>query len=306
MCLIRINAGQSSRDDLWAAAAALPQDAPVVVMIHGYRYAPGDPAYDPHNQILSLTPPPNLPRTVSWPRALGIGGGTPGLGIAFGWHARGGLRRTYVRAAEIGKELAGLISGLAQCTGRPVALIAHSLGARVALTAMSHAAPGTVGRVILMSAAEFSTPAEQALASPAGALAEVINVTSRENDPYDFGIEWILAAGRQRALGAGLGRPRRNWMDIQIDDSGTLTALAALGFPVSDRVRRFCHGSPYLREGMFSLYRALLSQPSRLPLAMLQARLPRPESRRWSRLLALPRFGQQIAEPTRSLHGSNA
>ncbi len=306
MCLICINAGQSSRDDLWAAAAALPQGAPVVVMIHGYRYAPGDPAYDPHNHILSLTPSADLPHTVSWPRALGFGGGMPGLGIAFGWHARGGLRRAYARAAEVGQELAGLIGGLAQCTGRPVALIAHSLGARVALTAISNAAPGTVGRVILMSAAEFNTPAEHALASPAGALAEVINVTSRENDPYDFGIEWILAAGRQRALGAGLDRPRRNWLDIQIDDSGTLTALAALGFPVSDRVRRFCHWSSYLREGMFSFYRALLSRPSQLPLAMLQAHLPCPESRRWSRLLALPRFGQRMAEPNENLHGSSA
>lgn len=304
MCLRSINTGDSRKDDLWAAAAALPPDAPLAVMIYGYRYAPGDPTHDPHLHILSLTPAPDAARTVSWPRALGFG--EYGLGVAFGWQARGSLRQAYARAAEAGEELAGLICGLAQCAGRPVALIAHSMGARVALTAMRHAAPGTVGRVILMSAAEFAAPAERALASPAGTLSEVINITSRENDPYDFGIEWIIGAGRQKALGRGLSEARRNWMDIQIDDDETLTALAALGFPICERARRFCHWSSYLREGVFGFYRALLGEPARLPLAMLQAHLPRPASRRWSRLLALPQFGRPLAEPDQGLHGSRA
>ncbi len=307
MTLRIVNTGQTYNTELRSAAAALPPDAPVVVMIHGYRYAPDDPRHDPHRHILSLDPQPGAARVVSWPRALGFDGSmAQGLGVAFGWQACGSLRRAYARAGDAGRELAGVLDELALGTGRPVAMIGHSLGARVALAAMARAAPGSVGRVILMSAAEFTDEAGHALASPAGRRAEVVNITSRENDPFDFGMELILRGGRQRALGAGLDAADRNWLDIQIDDAPTLAALAAMGFPISNRMRRLCHWSPYLRDGVFDLYRALLRQPARLPLAALQARLPRTRSRRWSRLLALPRLGRQLVQADPDLHGSSA
>ena len=94
MPVVRINADHALPQHLWQVAADLPAEAPIVVMIHGYRYSPSQPAHDPHRHILSLDPDPRQRRATSWPRALGFGGVHPqdGLAIAFGWEARGTLR----------------------------------------------------------------------------------------------------------------------------------------------------------------------------------------------------------------------
>ena len=85
--------------------------------------------------------------------------------------------------------------------GRPVDLIAHSLGARVALAALPHleAAPG---RVILLGAAEYDARAREALdALISPSPPQVYNVTARANDPYDFAFEAFAPAPRPRASG---------------------------------------------------------------------------------------------------------
>ena len=130
------------------------------------------------------------------------------------------------------------------------------------------------------------TRAEAAIASPAGMLAEVINVTSRENDPYDLALELILSAGRHRALGFGLDRPRPNWIDLQIDAPETLGFLGRLGFSIEGGASRACHWSPYLRAGLFEVWRAALCTPQALPLSLLAMARPERPARRWSRLLA--------------------
>lgn len=289
MALAAINCGEAVRPEVWAKAAALPPHAPVVVMIHGYRFSPHSPQHCPHRHILSLTPDTALRRALSWPAALGFSAnGAEGLAVAFGWEARGTLPAAYRNAAASGAELAALIDRLAVEARRPVALIGHSLGARVALSALRRAAPGAVDRVVTLAAAELRPAAEAAIASPAGMLAEVVNVTSRENDPYDFALEMIVAQGRRRALGFGLGRPRANWLDLPIDAPETLAGLGRLGFPVSGRTSRACHWSPYLREGLFDVWRAVLCQPERLSLPVLAGARPDRMSRRWSRLLRLP------------------
>lgn len=286
MALMAVN-GAQDRDAVLARAASLPRGAPVVVMIHGYRFSPdGGPDRDPHRHILSLTPDPGARRVVSWPAALGFTAhGPEGLAVALGWHADGSLRAAYARASAVGADLAQLIDRLAVTARRPVAVIGHSLGARVALAALRRASPGAVGRLVLLSAAELRERAEAAVASPAGMLAEVINVTSRENDIYDLGFELMLTGGRGRALGFGLPRPQRNWVDVQIDDPATRAGLAALGFSIDHRPCRACHWSPYLAPGVFDLYRAALSGPDRLPLRVLRAMLPDRPLPRWSRLL---------------------
>lgn len=293
MALVVVDSGTSIPPGLWDRAAALPAGRPVVVMLHGYRFSPESPEVSPHRHILSLNPDPGARRALSWPAALGFtAGGDEGLAIAFGWHARGGLRHVYARAAEVGAELAALIERLALAARRPVAIIGHSLGARVALTAMERAAPGAVGRVVLLAAAELRPRAEAAIASPAGMLAEVVNVTSRENDPYDLGLELILTGGRHRALGFGLDRARQNWVDLQIDHPETLDFLGRLGFKIDGEISRACHWSPYLRAGLFEVWRAALCAPSALPLPLLAMAQPDRPSRRWSRLIA-PQRGFQ-------------
>lgn len=290
MPVVKVNADHLPPARLWQAARTLPEGAPLVVMVHGYRYSPSEPAHDPHRHILSLDPDCRARRSTSWPRALGFGTGQPdeGLAVAFGWEARGSLGRAYRRAGEAGAALAGIVSRLADQTGRPVALIGHSLGARVALQALRHAGAGEFGRIILLTGAEFRDEAGAALEAPAGAAAEVINVTSRENDLFDFALEQWLSRGRRQALGFGLDRPARNWVDVQIDQGETLAALEAMGFPTERRPLRLSHWTPYLRRGLFDFYRTALGQPWALPMGMLRARLEGRVEPRWSRLLAGP------------------
>ena len=74
-----------------------------------------------------------------------------------------------------------------------------------------------------------------------------------------------------------------NWVDLQIDQPGTLRALARLGHALPAAPTRICHWSPYLRPGVFAIYRAALNGSLTLPI--LRAALPARADRRWSRLL---------------------
>jgi hypothetical protein len=257
----------------------LPQGAPVVVMIHGWRYAPGFARDCPHGSILSLDPAPEDRRAVSWPRHLGLDG-THGLGIALAWHAKCDPWRAHLRAGWTGAALAGIARLVHGHSGRPIAVIAHSMGARVALSALQDVMPGQIGRLILLAAAETRGRTLSALATPAGRSVEVINVTTRENDLFDACFEWGIHLGLRTSIGQGLGRPHPGWHDLWIDQPRTLAGLAALGHPLADPPRRICHWSPYLRPGTIALYRALLD--GRLAARDLPRHRP---GRRWSRLI---------------------
>ncbi len=263
----------------------LAPGTPVTIMLHGYRYSPHSPAKDPHRSIYAATPSHQNAHTLSWPRRLGLQGARPGIG--FGWRADGSIWAAHAQAAQAGQALATLIARLRAAGAGPVGLIGHSMGARVALSALEHLRPGDVGRVILLSAAEFRGTAHQALATPAGRAAEVLNVTSRENDLYDKGIE-LLLGGRDDgpALGTGLDAP--NAVTVQIDHPRHRDGLRALGFPTAAPSRRICHWSAYMRPGLFPLYRAFLHRPDTLTLCSLRAALPADTSPRWSRLFTRP------------------
>lgn len=290
MPVVQVNHDHALPKQLWRISADLPPGAPILVMVHGYRYSPSHPAHDPHRHILSLTPDPTLRRALSWPRALGFGGSemSEGLALAFGWEARGSLGTAYRRAGEAGEALGRIVSELAERSGRRVALIGHSLGARVTLTALRRAEAGSIGRMILLAGAEFRDQASRAIDSPGGRDAEIINVSSRENDLFDFFLEQWLSRGRRQALGFGLDRPAPHWVDLQIDHAETLLALAELGFPIEGQQMRLSHWTPYLRRGLFDFYRTALRQPWALPMGVLKARLPNRIEPRWSRLLASP------------------
>jgi len=263
--------------------ARLPAKAPVVVMIHGYRFAPDVAGHCPHHHILGMSQVPGDRTAVSWPLHLHLDG-TAGIGIGLGWHARGSLFGALARADAAGLALADLAATIrAIDPWRRVDVIAHSLGARVALAALRQATPGDFGRLILLAAAETRGPAQAALFSPAGRAAEVINITSRENDLFDFIVEWATVLGADTALGQGLGMATPGWLDLQIDQPKTEAALAALGLPLRARASRICHWSPYVRPGVFALYRALFQR--RLSLGALRAAMPAELDRRWSRLV---------------------
>jgi hypothetical protein len=270
------------RDRLARKLAALPPGAPVVAMVHGWRYAPGFARDCPHGSILSLDPPAGDRRAVSWPRHLGLDG-KAGLGIALAWHAKCDPWRAHLRAGWTGATLAEIVRSVDDLSGRPVQIIAHSMGARVALAALPLIRPGQICRMILLAAAEARGRALAELATPAGRAVEVINVTTRENDLFDACFEWGIHMGLKTSIGQGLGRAHPGWHDLWIDQPGTLAGLAALGHPLSDPPRRICHWSPYLRPGIIALYRALIE--GRLAASALPQAEP---GRRWSRLLFGP------------------
>ena len=297
MPLVKVNSDRNGRlqcdlGALQAALADLPPVAPVIILIHGYKFSPATQLTDPHDHILSLTPRPGCRKAISWPRHLGFGRGThdEGLCIAFGWEARGSLWQAWDSAARAGAALAGLIGQIGGLRDGKVDVLGHSLAARVALAALAALPEGSIGRLVLLAAAEFQSAASAALAAPAGRDAEVINITTRENDVFDSLLEWLIRATERgdRALGAGLGAPARNWLDVQIDCADTRRSLASLGFRVPPPSRRVCHWSPYLRPGLFSFYAGLIRDPQRLSLTALRRALPADTAPRWSRLLTLP------------------
>lgn len=282
MAVLRINAGSAglSLHDSPAPltpvlTAALDGHAPIVVMVHGFKFDPGHPEHCPHDHILSCRITPRNPRALSWPRGLGLSGTGGPLGIAFGWRSGFRIGPAYHGAEAAGAALAALILRLRRIAPhRPVRAIAHSLGARVVLSALPHLTAGDLDRAVLLSPAEFAGPAAARLASPAGCAAELLAVTSGENLVFDRLLEAAIPFGwRDRALGRA-GLP--GLATLRLDDAATLTALARLGHPVAPPDRRVCHWSSYLRPGVFELYRALLLDTEGPSPAALRAALPAP------------------------------
>jgi pimeloyl-ACP methyl ester carboxylesterase len=267
MALLSVNAeatpeGHVPAGDRTLAAAldALALGGSVTVMIHGYRFCPSTPETDPHRHILSLKPRTDCWKAVSWPRHLHLDRPGVGLGIGFGWPATGPLPRVARRAHEAGRQLARMIGAIH--AARPdvlVNLVAHSLGARVALTALDTAPRDVVHRMILIAGAEYRASAERALHSPAAARLRLLNVTSGENAAFDLMFRLAVAPRDpfDRPLSAGLGH-LRHCVDLAIDDDGTLAALQAMGHRLRTPATRICHWSGYMRPGLFSVYRRML------------------------------------------------
>lgn len=311
MPLIHVNAGPNG-PELHDRRDGLPDrlrhvltgDGPVIVMVHGYKYAPRHRSECPHRHILSLDPMRDCFKVVSWPRGLGFGRDTPdeGLGIGFGWSARGTLRQAYAEAARAGEKLAELIALVREIApDRPVHAVAHSLGARVVLSALPHLPAGAVGRLILLAGAEFGGRAAAALDTPAGREAETINVTSRENDLFDFLLERLIPPPARGNRSLGLALPSGpNVLNLQMDHPGTLDALRRAGFEIGAPLTRICHWSPYTRPGALAMYDSLLREADRRPLARLRAALPDRPTPRWSRLWPAPVVS---AAPRASLRG---
>jgi len=165
-------------------------------------------------------------------------------------------------------------------------VLAHSLGARVALCALPDLMAGDVRRMVLLTGAEFTPAAQRALQSPAGRLLEVLNITSRENDLFDLMFEMTLSPLGRRGRALGTGFDAAQVLTVQIDCPAHRAALHRLGHRIAPPSARICHWSAYLRPGLFPLYRRFLHRPETLPFAALRTNLPRNQAPRWSRLVS--------------------
>jgi len=261
-------------------------------MIHGYKFTPGHEYACPHEHILALKPSRTTWKAKSWPRGLGFGTGDPreGVAVAFGWQARGTIWQAYKRAETAGLCLSDLITMIRQIAPhRTVHMLAHSLGARVVLRSLPHLKPGAVGRAILLNGAEFGTFARVAADSPAGRAAEIINITTRENDLFDFLLERLIRAPEVGDRSVAQTLPlRSNTLTIQLDHPTTLAALAKVGVDIDPGRAQVCHWSAYLRPGLLEFYRTLLRSPGSPDLSKLRAMLPDVPDPRWSKVLAWP------------------
>lgn len=243
--------------------------APIVIMIHGYRYSPSVPSRDPHRQILGLAPAPGTRGIVSWPRRLGLAG-PQGLGLAWGWEAGGTIWGAHKRAAASGLALARVIARLrAAAPDRPVHILAHSLGARVACSALQGLRAGDVHRIVLLAAALSQEEALQASASPAGSHAEVFNMHGAENWLFDTLLRLALPFSGRRLAPGSITTDR--WVDLSLDDPQVLGRLGRLGWRVAPPLARVCHWSGYLRPGVWAFHRALLVTRPLAPLSTIRA-----------------------------------
>jgi hypothetical protein len=263
-----------------SALGVLPPRQPVVILIHGYRYRPGDPANDPHRLILSRDAALKN-GDLSWPHHLGIRDAAGALTIGFGWDALGSFWTAREEAARAGLALASLIRRVRMASpGRRVSILAHSLGARVVMSALPALEPGDIARAVLMFPALLARETLDASALRAAAGTEFIRVTSGENLAFDLLVAGLAAGGWAAPISSRVTTRLAGWSDLSIDCDRTLAHLAARGYPVAARARRVCHWSSYMRPGIFALYRALLTAPDALPVSALQP--PMPDPRYWS------------------------
>lgn len=268
---------------------------PVIVMIHGFSYEPGRHGHCPHRHILSLDPE-SVPWTApSWPRGLGLGKGQSdeGLGLAFGWFARGSIWAARCRAVSAGRAFAKTLWLIRQrAPHRRVHIVAHSMGIEVLAEALHHLPGGAVDRIISMTGACYQSRIQDALQTDAGRSASFVNVTSRENDFYDCLYEQLIAppVPADRTLGQGL--EAENAVTLQLDCADTLQHLSCLGAEIAPPERRICHWSSYMRPGILRFYANLLRHPEHMTLDRLRAGLPAQPARRWSRICPRPKLPQ--------------
>jgi pimeloyl-ACP methyl ester carboxylesterase len=251
---------------------------PLIIMLHGYKYHPGIARHCPHRSLFSPENP------LGWPTHLELDR-LDATAIGFGWCARGNLRQIFIRAGTLGADLAATIRRLRQIAPhRKIHIIAHSMGAEVTLSALSELPAGSLQRIILLSGAAFQARAETALQTPAGATAEVINITSRENDIFDFALECLVPAPRRgdRVIGAGLKSP--NAVTLQIDCPATLDALSGMEHMIAPSRHLICHWSSYTRPGSLRFYAQCFSENGAPPLAQLKRVSADQSAPRWARL----------------------
>ena len=264
---------------------------PVIILIHGFKYDPDCLTASPHTSIFGGMAHRSGRARKRWLCRLGFGMGNAdeGLAIAFGWHARGNLWRAARAAHGAGDCLAQMITLIHRAAPhRPIHVISHSMGSEVVFAALKAVPAGAVGRVIALSGASYASHAAAAMQTPAGQAAELFNVTSRENDLFDFIYERLITppVPGDGAMGGGIALP--NVVNIQLDCPRTLSVLARFGGHIAPARRRMCHWSSYTRPGALRFYAHALRNTDAVPLSVLQQALPKVSAPRWSTMLARP------------------
>ena len=277
----------------------VPKHAPIVIMIHGYKYHPAYPANDPHKLLYSSDPETHSSNSTSWPLGLGFQKLTheDGLAIGFAWEGKPSTKilpkprlssfaHVYAQANRAGSHLGRLIDWIGELSpGRKIDIIAHSLGARVTFSGLLRAKNTNMGRIILMGGAEYKSVVERYFRhinrSP---KLEVFCVRTRRNAFVDFLFETFAPRPHptDTAIGRGYQGPRANWMNIRLDDPAMLTMLSTRGIGISPptSMKLVDHWGFYNRAGILKFYQHLLRHRQSWRLSDMQQELA------WDELIA--------------------
>ena len=304
-----------------AAAPALRKSQPLVVMVHGYKFDPFDPNSENPNDFLYHFDPERVvsdrwKRPASWPLGLGFRERDPygvhGLCVGFSWAScpkqrMGAFCRAYGEAAEAGRALLRTLEILAEAyPSRDIDIFVHSLGARVALTALRVAAKRgrpdileRIGKVLLLGPAELVSVARDTMeaidrAAPAR-RPQIYSVVARENDFFDVLVERFapkIEGVTPICVGShGMGEDYEGWLDLQLDSPALIDWLAARGVVIGGGPpRRVCHWGVYNRPGALDFYADILRNREQWSVdAMRAAGVPTEQEQRWARI-PMPRL----------------
>ncbi|MEM7527165.1 MAG: hypothetical protein AAF416_05745 [Pseudomonadota bacterium] len=332
MAVLRLNATEDGAllahrsQGAWTTAldtaldALPPTGVRITVLVHGYRFtwrpcADGSTPYCPQETLYDTVEIPRRkavwPCHANWPASLGLLGERAGLVIGFGWDGRRRPFRTlvatgrndfavvYEAAAVAGSALARMLGRIAE--RRPdlrVDILAHSLGARVALAAVAERPDLSLGRNLLLGAAEYAGVARAALTAQAeaGGSGSFYHAYSRANDLFD-GLFNLLAPRSpepaDRSLGVAglqpLGATASRWIDLQLDAPATAQILAMRGFACERMNEAISHWHFYTDPGALGAWRAILERQPGWDIAQLRAAgLDAAPLPRWSRLMPRP------------------
>lgn len=315
-----------------AAAPALRKTQPLVVMVHGYKFDPFlANAANPHDYLYHFDPDRAVSdrwqRPASWPLGLGFRERDPwgvhGLPVGFAWSSRpnqriGAFCRAYQEAAVAGRALLYTLEVLAEAyPRRDIDIFVHSLGARVALTALRVAARRgrvdlleRIGRVLLLGPAELVGVARETMqAIDDAALArrlEIYSIVARENDFFDVLVERFaprIEGVQPICVGShGMGEDFEGWLDLQLDSPALKDWLEARGVVIGGGPpRRVCHWGVYNRPGALDFYAGILRDRACWSIdAMRAAGVPTEQEQRWARL-PMPRLPMPRLFPRRKV-----
>lgn len=198
-----------------------------VRIVHGFMFDPGDVGgpNDPEPFMQDVREWLNLPNAISVSWYSVPFGFRPARPLAStlqtirawtsAWAA--GHATPYAHAWELAEFTA---AGLADILSRrkDVTLIAHSLGARVALQAAAQAAPGSITRIVLLNGSEL---APNARAIMEYADVRVLNLVVQTDDVLKWlGSRFTGEAPAPCVGQAGLQAWHPNWRDVPLDDPG--------------------------------------------------------------------------------------
>jgi pimeloyl-ACP methyl ester carboxylesterase len=229
----------------------------------------------------------------------------------------GAFCQAYIQAAAAGRALLDTLDTLATAyPHRDIDIFVHSLGARVALTALRVAARRgrtdlleRIGRVLLLGPAELVSAARETMdlierAAPAR-RPQVYSIVARENDFFDVLVERFAPRMKGAApicVGShGMAEDFPDWLDLQIDSPALKDWLGARGVVIGGGPpRRMCHWGVYNRPGALDFYASILRDRDRWSIdSMRRAGVPTEQEQRWARL-PMPRLftrGERNAVP---------